>query len=479
MGSGAQVNRITRKFEVEGQPREPVFAAATVPNAHWTGDFHRLRIRLYVLMIAADGALMAAAFLLANIARYGRPFESYGLNTFAVLFPVYLAIGLNGGAWSLKALANPRRSVALAAQSLMFAIAVATILFFSLKIGEDFSRLVFGIGSLLSLLMIAVGRQRLGEAIGRRCGWTFRKEVLITDGMAAQPAGTELVVDAQRETLRPSTDDPAMLDRLGRILDRCERVILSCPPERREAWSRMLAGANVDVEFLTPELEQLGALGLRRHGDRATLLVGCGPLGLRHRAIKRAFDVAVSAAALVVLMPFLVLVGLAVRLESSGPALFRQARMGRGNRLFSMIKFRTMRAETSDADGIRSASRDDDRVTRLGRVLRRSSVDELPQLFNVLKGEMSIVGPRPHALGSTAEDDPFWVIEERYWDRHAIKPGLTGLAQVRGYRGATERRSDLSARLKADLEYLDGWNVGRDVGILFRTLGVIIHRNAY
>ena len=477
MGSGARVNGIAGKFGANQAASRQ--AAAPAPNARWTGDFHRLRLRLYALMIVADGALMACAFLLANIARYGRPFESYGVSTFALLFPVYLAIGLNGGAWSLKALASPRRSVSLSAQSLMFAIAVATILFFSLKVGEDFSRLVFGIGSLLSLLMIAAGRERLGEAIGRRCGWTFRKEVLITDGAAAEAVGTELVVDAERESLRPATDDPAMLDRLGRILDRCERVVLSCPPERRQAWSRMLAGANVDVEILTPELDQLGALGLRRHGARATLLVGCGPLGLRQRAFKRAFDIAVSAVSLILMLPLLVLIALAVRLESRGPALFRQARMGRGNRLFSMLKFRTMRAEAADVAGARSASRDDDRVTRLGRFLRRTSLDELPQLINVLKGEMSIVGPRPHALGSTAEDALFWTIEERYWDRHAIKPGLTGLAQVRGYRGATERRSDLSARLQADLEYVDGWNVGRDIGIVFRTLGVMIHHNAY
>jgi lipopolysaccharide/colanic/teichoic acid biosynthesis glycosyltransferase len=138
-----------------------------------------------------------------------------------------------------------------------------------------------------------------------------------------------------------------------------------------------------------------------------------------------------------------------------------------------------MRADKADADGQLSASRDDGRTTRLGRFLRRTSLDELPQLLNVLVGQMSIVGPRPHALGSTAEDDLFWSIEERYWDRHAIKPGLTGHAQVRGFRGATLRRSDLSDRLKADLEYLDGWTLGRDLAIVFRTVGVMVHRNAY
>ncbi|HEX8639657.1 MAG TPA: exopolysaccharide biosynthesis polyprenyl glycosylphosphotransferase [Allosphingosinicella sp.] len=443
------------------------------------GDFHRLRLRLYLLLIAADTALLSTAFLLANLVRYGRPFETYGLNIIALLVPIYFAVGLNGGAWSLKALADPRRSVGLAAQSLFFAIAVATVLLFSLKMGEDFSRLVFAIGSGLAILMLAVGRLRLGEAIGRRCGWTFRREVLIADGAVPDRRGREMLVDAAQASLRPVTDDPVMLHRLGSVLGNCERVILSCPPERRAAWSRVLAGANVDVEILAPEIERLGALGLRRHCGRATLLVGCGPLGLRQRALKRSFDLAVSAAALLVLLPMLLLIGAAIRLESPGPALFRQPRMGRGNRLFSMFKFRTMRAEAADLDGIRSAQRDDERITRVGRFLRRTSLDELPQLLNVLKGEMSLVGPRPHALGSTAEDAPFWAIDDRYWDRHAIKPGMTGLAQVRGLRGATERRSDLTRRLQSDLEYVDGWSLARDIAILARTLTIMVHRNAY
>ena len=129
--------------------------------------------------------------------------------------------------------------------------------------------------------------------------------------------------------------------------------------------------------------------------------------------------------------------------------------------------------------GARSTGRHDDRVTRVGRFIRAHSLDELPQLFNVLRGEMSIVGPRPHALGSRAEDKLFWDIDTSYWHRHAVKPGLTGLAQVRGYRGATETVSDLSNRLQADLEYLSGWSLWRDIAIIFATFRVLIHRNAY
>jgi polysaccharide biosynthesis protein PslA len=473
------VNQMSGQFVADAQAFPPEGLAPTADRPPWAGDFHRLRLRLYLLMLATDTALVATSFVLANLVRYGRPFDAYGINIFALLCPIYLAIGLNGGAWSLKALTDPRRSVALAAQSLFLAIAVATILLFSLKIGEDFSRLVFGIGSGLSILMIAVCRLRLGEAIGARCGWTFRHEVMIADGVPPERTGREWVVDAAQHSLRPVIDDPIMLHRLGNIVGSCERVILSCPPEKRAAWSRALAGANVDVEILAPELEQLGAVGLRRHGGLPTLLVGCGPLGLLQRALKRSFDLVVSATALLILLPLLAIVALAIRVESHGPVLFRQPRMGRGNRLFSVLKFRTMRTEATDLDGQRSAERDDQRITRVGAFLRRASLDELPQLINVLKGEMSLVGPRPHALGSTAEDAPFWAIDERYWDRHAIKPGMTGLAQVRGLRGATERKSDLTERLQSDLEYLNGWSLGRDIAILVRTLTVMVHRNAY
>jgi lipopolysaccharide/colanic/teichoic acid biosynthesis glycosyltransferase len=465
---------ISNEFHAEADRSGAGVAAGARPP--WSGDFHRLRVRLYAVMAAADAALMAAAFLAANALR---PWEPYGLTTFAVLWPVFFAVGLNGGAYSIQALVNPRRSMALAVQALLFAIVVATLLFFSLKIGEDFSRLVFGAGCVLAFVLVAAGRLGLGRAIGRNYGWKFRREILIADGVEAPSLGNVTVLRADRDALTPSTDDPAMLDRLGCALDGCERVILACPAERRDAWSRMLAGANVDVEIIVPELDRLGALGMRRYGSQATVLVGCGPLPLRARALKRAFDIASSASALLLLLPLFAIIAVAIRLDSPGPVFFHQARMGRGNRLFRLVKFRTMRADAADANGDRSVGPGDERLTRLGGFLRRTSLDELPQLVNVLRGEMSIVGPRPHALGSTAEDDPFWKIEERYWDRHAIRPGMTGLAQVRGLRGATARRADLSDRLQADLEYLDDWHVGRDVGIVVRTIGVLLHRNAY
>jgi exopolysaccharide biosynthesis polyprenyl glycosylphosphotransferase len=431
------------------------------------------------LLFGLDAALMAASFLLANQLRFGQLTGTYGLSTFSLLFPLYAALAFNRGAWSIDALSSPRRSAALAVKSLLFAIGLAAILLFSLKIGEDFSRLVFGIGAALSVMAIALGRLTIGRAIGERCAWRFRKEVLLVDGAEAAAAGNQLVVDARHLGLEPAIDDPLMLDRLAQVLDACERVVVSCPPELRSAWARMLAGANVDVEMLVPELDAVGALGLRRNGAHSTLLVGCGPLRLRDRVTKRLFDIACSTALLVALAPLLAAIALAIRLESPGPVLFRQERLGRGNRLFSILKFRSMRADLADDAGSRSASRDDERVTRVGRLLRRTSLDELPQLLNVLSGEMSIVGPRPHALGTRAANQQLWTIDERYFDRHSIKTGITGLAQVRGFRGATEEKADVTNRLRADLEYVDGWHIGRDIAILGLTLGVVVHPNAF
>lgn len=438
-----------------------------------------LRLRLYALLLVADATLMAASFLLANQLRFGQLTFSFGVRTFLLLFPLYVALGFNRGAWSIEALSSPRRSASLAVKSLLFAIALATILLFSLKIGEDFSRLVFGIGATLSVFAIALGRVLIGQRVGEWNDWAFRKEILLVDEVETLAVGKQQVVDVASLGIGPAIDDPLMLDRLSRILDSCERVVVSCPVERRGAWSRMLAGANVDAEMLVPELDAVGAIGLRRHGGHSTLLVCCGPLQLRDRVTKRAFDIVFSGTLLVLLLPLFAVIAIAVRIESPGPILFRQQRLGRTNRLFNILKFRSMRAELTDRSGSRSASRDDDRVTRVGRFLRGTSLDELPQLLNVLAGEMSVVGPRPHPLGCRADDELFWDIDDHYFDRHSIKPGITGLAQVRGFRGATEKKADVTNRLRADLEYLDGWHIGRDVAIAARTFGVLIHPRAF
>ena len=270
-----------------------------------------------------------------------------------------------------------------------------------------------------------------------------------------------------------------MLHRFSQLVAGADRVVVACPVERREGWSLYLKSVDCTGELLVPELHSIEPLS-HEHGSGLTgVRVSVGRLDLRNRLLKRGFDLALTVPVLVALSPLMLVVAIAIKLESPGPVLFRQQRMGRANQLFEVLKFRSMYVEGTDGDGTRSTARGDDRITRIGRLIRATSIDELPQLFNVINDDMSLVGPRPHALGSRAGAELFWLVDRRYWLRHTIKPGLTGLAQVRGHRGATDHVADLMKRLESDIEYLSHWSLFGDLAILARTLFVLVHRNAY
>jgi lipopolysaccharide/colanic/teichoic acid biosynthesis glycosyltransferase len=279
--------------------------------------------------------------------------------------------------------------------------------------------------------------------------------------------------------IRPSMDDPMMLDRIGQLARRADRIVVCCPPARRAAWSAALRGTGVDVELLLPELKELEPLTLRHFDGSTTAMVTRGHLSLRDRVVKRTLDLLVAIALLPGLLLAALVIAILIKLDDGGPVFFVQMRVGQGNRLFHLYKFRTMRVQQLDPEGVRSTRRGDDRVTRVGRILRSTSLDELPQFFNVLRGDMSLVGPRPHALGSLAGEALFWEVDQRYWHRHAAKPGLTGLAQIRGFRGSTALSADLVNRLQADLEYVATWSLRRDLRIILATFGVLVHRNAF
>jgi putative colanic acid biosynthesis UDP-glucose lipid carrier transferase len=191
--------------------------------------------------------------------------------------------------------------------------------------------------------------------------------------------------------------------------------------------------------------------------------------------LKRAFDIAAASGALLTLSPILAGIWLAVRLESPGPGLFRQRRGGFQGRPFYIVKFRTMK--TCEDKSIAQVKQGDDRTTRLGGFLRRTSIDELPQLFNVLVGDMSIIGPRPHAL---AHDRQFSTVDRRYMGRHHARPGITGLAQVSGSRGPTDTPEKIRTRMEYDLQYVSRWSWTMDMQILARTVLVVLrNRDAF
>jgi Undecaprenyl-phosphate glucose phosphotransferase len=196
--------------------------------------------------------------------------------------------------------------------------------------------------------------------------------------------------------------------------------------------------------------------------------------------VKRSFDFAASLALLIGLSPFLALTALAIRLDSPGPILFRQPRLGLNNKEFNVLKFRSMYVEQSDVEAREQTKRNDARVTRVGAWLRRLSIDELPQLFNVLAGDMSLVGPRPHALGMQVKDRLCDEIVHEYAVRHRMRPGITGWAQVRGLRGAVDEPALLEARVHHDIYYIDNWSFVFDLRILVMTVVELVRpRNAF
>ena len=186
---------------------------------------------------------------------------------------------------------------------------------------------------------------------------------------------------------------------------------------------------------------------------------------------KRLTDVTVSALVLVLAMPLLVSIALAVQLTSKGPAIFRQRRYGLNGEEIIVYKFRTMKV-LEDGGKVTQATRDDPRITPIGKFLRRYSLDELPQLINVLQGRMSLVGPRPHAV---AHNEMYRKLIKGYMVRHKVLPGITGLAQVNGLRGETRTLEEMEARVRYDLEYLRKWSIALDLRILARTVTRILN----
>ncbi len=199
------------------------------------------------------------------------------------------------------------------------------------------------------------------------------------------------------------------------------------------------------------------------------------------RLAKRSFDLVFATLALVVLSPVMLLAAVAVKLDSPGPVLFRQRRHGFNDRVVDVLKFRSMYSDASDPSARRIVTRDDPRVTRVGRILRKTSIDELPQLVNVLRGDLSLVGPRPHAVEALSSTQMrFSQMVDGYSARHRLPPGITGWAQINGWRGEVDDPEKLHARFEHDLWYIENWSLWLDLMILLRTpLSLLDTRSAY
>lgn len=353
-------------------------------------------------------------------------------------------------------------------------------------------------------LWIAGSRVLLRPALARagRAGLAVRRAVVIGAGPVGRQVLARLrdgadptveglgLLDDRAGGRRPAMEQcPVMGDTglTGSLIrrDGLDVVILALPwsaQTRIDEMVRRLSRDAVDI-WLAPDPH-----GPARADRPVVTVSGLPMLILKERPIaewqavgKRMVDLGIAVPMVLLLAPLLALVAVAIRLESPGPVLFRQDRLGRNNTLISVLKFRSMAWDRRDAAGHCLTRPDDPRVTRVGRLIRRTSIDELPQLFNVIAGSMSLVGPRPHAVQARAGDTPYPAVVADYASRHRVKPGMTGWAQCNGWRGETDTREKLVRRVEHDLYYIEHWSLWLDLVILARTVVRLARgdRNAY
>ncbi len=374
------------------------------------------------------------------------------------------------------------------------ALLILTTILFLLKSGSDFSRgwMILWATITPAFLMISLRLEPLLVDALRKIGFTRRRIAIV--GATSQAA--RLVETLDREdaaqsynligvfndmSMEPTDADPAIesrgdLEDLRQVCraESIDAIIIALPSSESkriaDAIDRLLT-VPADI-FLAPDLAHFD-LALRKGSHFGSIpMSGLTRLPMRDWAgiAKWIEDKVIVAAAAVALAPLLALTALLIKLDSPGPVLFRQRRFGFNNVAFDVYKFRTMEFSQCDPTGGRQTSKDDRRVTRIGRFLRRTSIDELPQLINVWVGDMSIVGPRAHPVGMMVADQPYDQIVHHYAARHRVKPGITGLAQVNGNRGEVTTREKAESRVRYDLFYIENWSIWLDLWIVIRTV---------
>ncbi len=456
------------------------------------------------LLLASLVALLdAVAIIAAGLALQalplpaGRPAPAV-IGFLAVLVPCMIAAV---GGYGHAALYGNRKAALAALAGL--ALGVGGLALASVALGADttFPPSLAVLWLAFATPPLLVGRLAAALALRAAADRTRQRAVLVGGGPQAarfvaalrgrQDRSIELVglVDDRQEQHPGAhpTDLPHLgsVDVLAGMIRRGEidQIILALPwseEARLHVLLGMFSDHPVDIR-LAPDL--MGYRGANQAGPEAEQLrllrLADRPIRGWGAVFKAAEDYVLALGALAVAAVPMALIAMAIRLDSPGPILFRQRRTGFNNGDFHVLKFRTMYEDAADPTVVRQVCEGDPRVTRVGAVLRRTSLDELPQIFNILLGDMSFIGPRPHAPGTQAGGRPFEEVAARYAARHRVKPGLTGLAQVRGWRGPTETEDKLIQRVESDLEYIEKWSPWLDLTILVRTLVAVARmRNA-
>ncbi len=460
--------------------------------------FNRFQRFYTSIKIATDVAVLALAFALAYATRFyvlQAPIPPWG-DSLVSLILVLIIFPVTFHQTRLYA-TNRSRTHIEEVFEIFKAMIMGTLIIVALTyfVRERYSRLTLAIFVVYAFVLVSVTRLAFRQTLNelRRRGYNLRSILLIGAGELGQRVIETIdnhrelgfritgIVSRDPNKVGSKVQDIPVVGHVGEIDSvlngrRVDQVLIALPIEEApllKGLMEQLALRTVDVRIV-PDLYQYITIygGLEEFGGLPIISLQGGPLHGWNLVAKRVFDVLISLLAVVLIAPLMLAIAVLVKATSRGPVLFRQERMGMDGKTFDMLKFRTMYID-SEAAGVQMARRDDPRRTPLGRFLRRTSLDELPQIFNVLRGEMSLVGPRP--------ERPVFIEEfkrqvPKYHLRHKVKAGITGWAQINGLRG----RTSIQKRIEYDLYYIENWSLILDIKILLRTaLGGFISRNAY
>ncbi|WP_336486295.1 undecaprenyl-phosphate glucose phosphotransferase [Methylobacterium nigriterrae] len=467
--------------------------AALLPRR--SRDLFRLGISACVAL--ADLVTICALGLLIEVTYYaaltGAPMpmaESRSLRIAGLVALLVVLTNLVREEYSIENALSRRPHLRRAASVWLGAWAALLALGFATKTTTDFSRVVAvglfvaGLPTMLAVraAMVALVRRGVTPAsasVSRIHLVGYEEDIArFYATHDAEALGLRVIGTSYLRRVDASADAPARQAQIAEDLDLAVSVVRFLRPD--DVFILVPWAETEDVErcidaflrvpaalHLRPGsvLDRFPDMQVARVGRLSGINIGRRPLNLGEVLIKRAFDLTVALAALVLLAPLMAAVALLIKLDSPGPVFFRQRRYGFNQQPFGVFKFRSMRVEENAA--FRQATRNDSRITRVGAMLRRSNIDELPQLINVVLGEMSLVGPRPHAL---AHDRSFERRIALYARRHNVRPGITGWAQVNGLRGETLTDLDMQRRVAHDLHYIDNWSIWFDIRIIVQTL---------
>ncbi|WP_173931413.1 undecaprenyl-phosphate glucose phosphotransferase [Chelativorans sp. Marseille-P2723] len=407
-------------------------------------------------------------------------------------------------AYQMPALRSPASQAGRILLAWSAAFALLTMALFFLKISSEFSRLWLAAWYASGLSLMFVLRLAAARLIRRwaRNGRIERRAVIVGGGKNAETLIRSIERQPHNDIRicgifddrddRRSPPVVAGYPKLGNVeeliefarIARIDMLIVSIPltaEARVLAMLRKLWVLPIDIR-LSAHSTHL------RFRPRAYSYIGSVPmLDIFDRPIndwdsvaKRAFDIVFSLLGIVLFAPIMIVTAIAIKLDSKGPIIFKQIRHGFNNEEIEVYKFRSMYADKSDPTARKAVTRDDPRVTRIGRFIRKTSIDELPQFFNALFGSLSLVGPRPHAVAAEAHNRLFDEVVDGYFARHRVKPGVTGWAQINGWRGELDTEEKIRKRIEYDLYYIENWSLWFDLKILLLTpIRLLDTRNAY